>query len=66
MSLELHRANSLGGIISLLALALCILIFLFRLGGMPAVERWLGILLLATACLLYTSDAADDWLVVYG
>jgi hypothetical protein len=49
MGLDLHRANTLGGIVSLFAMGLCILIFLFRLGGLLKIERWLGILFLATA-----------------
>lgn len=49
MGLDIHRANTLGGIISLFALGMCILIFLFRLGNIPVIERWLGILFLATA-----------------
>lgn len=39
----------LGGIISLLTLVLCILIFVFRLNGMYRVERWLGVMFMATA-----------------
>ena len=39
----------MGGVISLLVLVLCILIFLFRLSGMPVVERWLGVVFLTTA-----------------
>ena len=53
----------MGGICSLLALVLCILIFLFRLGGMPALERWMGILFMATAIpfayLLITANAFE-------
>jgi hypothetical protein len=45
----LRKANRLGGVISLLVLVLCILIFLFRLGGMSGVEQLLGIVFLATA-----------------
>ena len=48
-ALDVRKANRLGGIISLLVLVLCILIFLFRLGGMPGVEKWLGVIFLATA-----------------
>ena len=48
MVADLHKSNRLGGIISLLALVLCILIFVFRLGGMPVVERGLGIVFLCT------------------
>lgn len=46
--MDVHKTNRLGGIISLLALVLCILIFIFRLGGMPVVERGLGIVFLCT------------------
>jgi hypothetical protein len=49
MGMDLHSANRLGGIVSLAALGLCILIFLFRLGGMMLVELWLGILFMSTA-----------------
>ena len=45
----MHKSNKLGGVISLLALVLCILIFVFRLNGMPIVERYLGVLFMATA-----------------
>ena len=47
--LDIHRANTLGAIVSLIALLLCILIFVFRLNGMSVVERWLGVLFMATA-----------------
>jgi hypothetical protein len=49
MTMDIHQANRLGGIISLMALALCILIFVFRLAGKPGVERWLGVLFMTTA-----------------
>jgi len=49
MSLDLHRTNRLGAIVSLVTLTLCILIFLFRLNGMPVTERWLGWFFLAMA-----------------
>lgn len=59
MVLDLHKSNILGGIISLLTLVLCILIFVFRLCGMPEVERWLGIVFLTTSIpftyLLFTA-----------
>jgi len=48
MVVDMHKSNILGGVISLLALALCILIFVFRLNGMPVVERGLGIVFLCT------------------
>ena len=48
MVADINKTNKLGGVISLLALALCILIFVFRLMGMPGVERGLGILFLCT------------------
>jgi hypothetical protein len=47
--LDIHKANVLGGIMSLLVMVLCILIFVFRLNNMPVVERWLGILFMAMA-----------------
>lgn len=49
MSAELHKANRLGGILSLVTLGLCILIFVFRIFGILTIERWLGVLFLATA-----------------
>jgi hypothetical protein len=49
MTADLHKANRLGGIVSLITLGLCILIFLFRLGGQAEVERCLGMFFLATA-----------------
>lgn len=59
MLMEMHKANRLGAVVSLLALVLCILIFLFRLWRMPGVERGLGIVFLATAIpftyLLFTA-----------
>lgn len=49
MSEDINKANRLGGIISLISLTLCILIFLFRLWGQAEVEHWLGWFFLATA-----------------
>ena len=46
MSADLHRTNRVGGVVSLIALALCILIFVFRLGGYSEIESILGILFL--------------------
>ena len=46
MSADLHRVNRVGGVVSLIALALCILIFVFRLGGFPEIESYLGVLFL--------------------
>ncbi len=46
MSADLHKTNRVGGVVSLIALALCILIFLFRLSGFPEIERILGVLFL--------------------
>jgi len=46
MSADLHRVNRVGGVVSLIALTLCILIFVFRLGGFPEIESLLGILFL--------------------
>ena len=61
MSADLHQANRLGGIVSLIALGLCILIFVFRLSGLPSIERWLGVVFMATAIpftyLLITAKA---------
>ena len=46
MSADLHKTNRVGGVVSLIALALCILIFVFRLGGFPEIEKILGALFL--------------------
>ena len=48
MSADINRTNKVGGVVSLITLALCILIFAFRLGGYPEIERFLGILFLLT------------------
>ena len=39
---DIHKSNRIGGLVSLLTLALCILIFVFRLAGFPGIERGLG------------------------
>ena len=49
MSADIHHSNRLGALVSLITLALCILIFVFRLAGMYVTERWLGMFFLATA-----------------
>ena len=48
MSADINRTNRVGGVVSLITLALCILIFAFRLGGYPEIESILGILFLLT------------------
>jgi len=48
MSADINRTNRLGGVVSLIALTLCILIFVSRLAGHPEVESILGILFLLT------------------
>ena len=48
MSADIHRANRVGGIVSLIALTLCILIFVSRLSGFPEIESTLGILFMLT------------------
>ena len=67
--MDLQSANRLGAIISLTALGLCILIFVFRLSGLPAIERWLGILFLATAIpfayLLITANTLQRPVLYY-
>jgi hypothetical protein len=69
LDLDLHKANILGAVISMAALSLCILIFLFRLGGQPVIERWLGILFMLTALpfiyLLITAHAYDRPAIYY-
>jgi hypothetical protein len=64
MDLNLHKSNILGGIISLLTLVLCILIFVFRLNGMYRVERWLGVMFFfaGTGGLIgIASQAGKNW-----
>ena len=46
MSADINRTNRVGGVVSLIALALCILIFVFRLSGFPEIESILGVLFL--------------------
>ena len=69
MGLDLHKANNLGAIVSLVALSLCIMVFLFRLGGLPVIERWLGILFIATAIpfayLLFTANTFERPTIYY-
>jgi len=69
MSAGLHRANRVGGVVSLIALALCILLFIFRLGGFPDIESFLGVLFLATAIpftyLLVTAKAHQRPTIFY-
>ena len=48
MEAELLRTNRIGGVTSLAALALCTLVFVFRLGGFPEIEHLLGILFVLT------------------
>lgn len=61
MSPDIHKTNLLGAVFSLITLGLCILVFVFRMAGLPAVERWMGILFMATALpyiyLLLTAGA---------
>jgi hypothetical protein len=47
MSADLHKTNRVGGVVSLIALGLCILIFVFRLGGFSEIEKILGALFVA-------------------
>jgi hypothetical protein len=49
MALDLQYANRLGAVVSLVTMASCILIFVFRLREMYVTERWLGWLFIATA-----------------
>ena len=48
MSADIVKTDRLGGVLSLVTLGLCILIFVFRLSGLPAIEWWLGVMFLAT------------------
>lgn len=48
MAADLHKANRIGGVTSLAALTLCILVFVFRLGGFPEIESLPGILFVLT------------------
>jgi hypothetical protein len=69
MSVDIYRSNRLGTLVSLITLALCILIFVFRLAGMPVTERWMGMLFLATALpfayLLVTARALKRPVIFY-
>ncbi len=47
--MDLLKANTLGTVIAIAALFLCILIFAFRLSGASKVEFWLGILFMLLA-----------------
>jgi len=47
MGLDTNRSNSLGGVVSLLTLASCILIFVFRISDFPNIERGLGVFFMA-------------------
>ena len=49
MTVEIHKANRLGALSSLIALGICILIFVSRLGAYPVIERCLGLFFLAMA-----------------
>jgi len=61
MSPDINKADRLGGVLSLLALGLCILIFVFRLSGLPVIEQYMGVLFMATSIpftyLLITAKA---------
>jgi len=51
--MDISRINILGASISVTILAICSLIFIFRLLGQQTVEYWLGIVLLLTAIPLF-------------
>ena len=69
MSADIHKTNRVGCVVSLIALGLCILIFVFRLAGMPVTERWMGMLFMATALpfayLLVTARALKRPVIFY-
>lgn len=58
--MDISSVDVLGATISLIILAICIFVFIFRLLGREKVEYWLGILLLFTAIpliyLLFTAN----------
>lgn len=55
----MNKIDTLGAVVSLYILSICILVFIFRLLGHHRVEYWLGIILLLSAIplmyLLYTA-----------
>jgi hypothetical protein len=57
--MDLSKLNTLGAVLTVTALSICVLIFVFRLLGYARVEYWLGILLIAMlvplAYLLFTA-----------
>ncbi len=61
MTADIHKTKRLGAVLSLITLGLCILIFVFRMAGLPSAERWTGILFMAMALpfayLLMTAGA---------
>ena len=60
--MDLSSVDILGGSISLIILAICNLVFVFRLLGQDKVEYWLGILLLFTAIpLIYLLFSANHF-----
>ena len=47
--MEISKVNILGACISVIILAICSLVFIFRLLGYQKIEYWLGIALILTA-----------------
>ena len=47
--MEISKVNILGASISVIILAICSLVFIFRLLGYQKIEYWLGIVLILTA-----------------
>jgi len=58
--MDINKINSLGAILSVTIIILCLLIFIMRLGNVQATEYWLGIVLLLTSIplsyLLFTAN----------
>ena len=67
--MDLDKVNILGAVVSIVILALCNLIFVFRLSQHNEVEYWLGILFLLTALplvyMLYTAGSFHRPMIYY-
>jgi len=47
--MDVNKINILGASVALLILAVCSLIFIFRMSNQQTIEYWLGIIFLLTA-----------------
>jgi len=67
--MDITRINILGASISVFILAICSLIFIFRLSNQQTIEYWLGVILLLTAIplayLLYTANQLQRPMIYY-